>query len=208
MLALALAGCGKHTPRAAALRIERADLVLLAHTLRGLEAPIHGEVAAARAAWPELVGGIPRDVSRATRLQIETANVRASAIPIPAFLDIEGGLTGPAAGLGALLKDYARLAQRGWRVTASATAASAHERRSPAAVSFLRANSGLYIYCVYDGHYDLSLIGRKLQDAYKTLGGPRAFGRALTSGSVEALALGYSIAATRLQPHPLPRVHV
>jgi hypothetical protein len=130
-------------------------------------------------------------------------------LALPRFVTTEGGLTGPAAGIGALLKYYIRLTQRGWRVTAIATTPLA--RRSAgraAAMRFLRANSGLYIYCIYDGHYDLSLIGKKLQDAYRKLGGPAAFGATLTAARVEALARAYSIPATRLQPHPLPRVHV
>jgi hypothetical protein len=209
MLALAVvafAGCGKHAPRAAALRVERADLVLMARALRQLEGPVHGEVAAARAVWPALVGGLPHDASRATQLQIATASARAGTISLPRFFDVEGSLTGPAAQLSALMKDYARLTQRGWPVIAAA--AGTKELRNPSAASFLRANSGLYIYCIYDGHYDLSLIGKKLQDAYGKLGGPRAFAGALGSGEVEALARGYSIEATRLARHPLPSVHV
>jgi hypothetical protein len=207
-LVLALAGCGKHTPRAAALRIERADLARIARTLRQLEGPIHGEVAASRTVWPALAGGLPRNVSRAMQLRVAAANTRAGAISLPRFLDVEGSLTGPAAGLSALLKAYARLTQRGWRVIAAATGADTRKRHSPAAVNFLQANSGLYIYCVYDGHYDLSLVGKELQDAYHKLGGPHAFAGTLTEGSVEALARSYSIAATRLLRHPLPRVHV
>ncbi|HEY2766753.1 MAG TPA: hypothetical protein VGI76_00765 [Solirubrobacteraceae bacterium] len=190
------------------LRIERADLVLVAHTLGQLEAPVHAEVAAARGAWPAIVGGLPSNPSRAARLAIATADARAHEVALPRFFDVEGSLTGPAAGLGALLKAYTRLTQRGWRVTTAASKAEAHERQSPAAASFLRANSGLYIYCVYDGHYDLSLVGKQLESAYRKLGGPEAFGGRLTDGEVQALARGYSIAATRLMAHPLPRVHV
>lgn len=205
---IALAGCGKHTPRAAVLRIERADLVLVARALSRLEAPVHAEVAAARSAWPAVVGGLPSNPSRATRLAIATANAHAHAVALPRFFDVEGNLTGPAAGLGALLKAYTRLTQRGWRVTAAASRADAHERQSPAAASFLRANSGLYIYSVYDGHYDLSLVGKQLESAYRKLGGPQAFGGRLTGEEVQTLVQGYSIAATRLVAHPLPRVHV
>ncbi len=73
---------------------------------------------------------------------------------------------------------------------------------STAAAQFLQANAGLYIYCIYDGHYDLSLVGKALQDAYGKLGGPPAFGGSLTQRQVEALAQAYSIPATRLVPHP------
>jgi hypothetical protein len=206
LAAFALAGCGKHAPRPAALRVERADLVLMARALHQLEGPVHGEVAAARAVWPALVGGLPHDASRTTQLQIATAKARARTISLPRFFYVEGSLTGPAAQLSALIRDYARLTQRAWPVVAAAAATKA--LRNPAAASFLRANSGLYIYCVYDGHYDLSLIGKKLQDAYGKLGGPHAFAGALGSSEVEALVRGYSIEATRLARHPSPSVHV
>ncbi len=133
-----------------------------------------------------------------------------------------GGLTGPATALAGLLKAYAVLTQRGWRFLAAALAAghsggkigagasaggsgqSAGQNggTTPAAAQFLRANAGLYIYCVYDGHYDLSLVGKAVQDAYRKLGGPPEFGRTLTQRQVEALAHAYSIPATRLAPHP------
>ena len=66
----------------------------------------------------------------------------------------------------------------------------------------------LYIYCVYDGHYDLSLIGKAVQSAYRKLGGAPAFGASLTQSQVEALARAYSIPAVRLEPHPAPGVVV
>jgi hypothetical protein len=73
---------------------------------------------------------------------------------------------------------------------------------APPAAQFLRANAGLYIYCIYDGHYDLSLIGKALLGAYRTLGGAPAFGAALPQSQVEALARSYSIPSSRLAPHP------
>ena len=77
---------------------------------------------------------------------------------------------------------------------------------STAAARFLRANAALYIYCVYDGHYDLSLIGKVVQSAYRKLGGPSVFGASLTQGQVGALARSYSIPTARLEPHPAPSV--
>ncbi len=262
-------GCGGPHPRPAALRLERADLALVAHTLQQLEAPTHSEVAAARAAWPALAGGLPRNPSSATRLAVLTAERRAGALALPGYVTSEtGSLTGPATTLGGLLKAYATLTPRGWRFVAAALAtestaaaqggragratggtaghgggktgaAGAPSARSggqtgaartssgrssgrtgaagtssggqttrrsgrtaTAATRFLRANAGLYIYCIYDGHYDLSLIGKALQDAYRKLGGPHAFGRSLTQRQVEALVRAYSIPATRLAPHP------
>jgi hypothetical protein len=196
-------GCGgAHHPRPAALRLERADLVLLAHTLQRLEAPTGGEAAAARAVWPALAHGLPRSLSPAQRLALATAGRRAAALALPWYVTTEaGGLTGPATTVGELLKSYAGLTPRGWRFIAAALAA---ESRGPAlpASRFLRANAGLYIYCVYDGHYDLSLVGKALRSAYRKLGGAPAFGRSLTQSQVEALARAYSIPAGRLTPHP------
>jgi hypothetical protein len=77
-----------------------------------------------------------------------------------------------------------------------------------AAARFLRANAPLYIYCVYDSHYHLSLIGKTLQSAYLKLGGAPAFGASLTQSQVEALALAYSIPGVRLEPHPAPGMEV
>jgi hypothetical protein len=191
--------------------LERADLVLVAHTLRQLETSTNREVAAARAAWPALAHGLPHNPTPATQLAVATATHRAGAIELPGYVTSEaGGLTGPATALGGLLKAYAVLTQRGWRFLAAALTGqtTARGRTTTAAAQFLRANAGLYIYCVYDGHYDLSLVGKALQDAYRKLGGQPAFGRSLTQRQVEALASAYSIPATRLTPHPPPGLAV
>jgi hypothetical protein len=198
--AVALAGCGSHRPRAAGLRLERADLARLGYALHRLERPVHAEVSAARAVWPALAGGLPQTNSRATHRAIVRALARADAITLPTFVTVEGGLTGPAAGVGGLLKSYTVLTGRGWQFLAAASG----ERRA----SFLRANSGLYVYCVYDGHFELSVLGKKLQSAYRKLGGGAAFGAALTPADVEALARAYSSPATRLEPHPAPHLRV
>jgi hypothetical protein len=200
VVAAALVGCGSHPPRAAGLRLERSDLARLGHALRRLETPLHAEVAAARAAWPALVDGLQPTSPPATRRAIARAAARAEAIALPTFLIAEGGLTGPAAGVGGLLKSYAVLTRRGWGFLAAASRTNR--------ASFLRANSGLYVYCIYDGHFELSVLGKKLQAAYRKLGGSDAFGAALTPADVEALARAYSGATTRLEPHPSPRVRV
>ncbi len=226
-----LAGCAGHSSRPAALRVERADLVQLAHTLHQLHAPVAAEVAAARGPWPSLAGGLPRAVAPALRLEVAAVERHAAALTLPAEVTTEGSVTGPTAELAGMLKAYVRLTQRGWQYLAvalgagpgsTATAGSASTttrakaraqavRRaggSAAAARFLRANAALYIYCVYDGHYDLSLIGKAMQSAYRKLGGPSAFGALLTQSQVEALALAYSIPAVRLEPHPAPGVVV
>jgi hypothetical protein len=96
----------------------------------------------------------------------------------------------------------------GARGSAAGAAGAGSDGVSTATAPFLRANSPLYIDCVYDGHYHLSLIGKALLSAYLKLGGAAAFGAALTQSRVEALALAYSVSATRLEPHPAPGVVV
>jgi hypothetical protein len=186
--------------------VERTDLVQLAHTLQRLQTPTTAEVAAARAAWPSLAGGLPDGVAPALRVEAATADRHAAALTLPAEVTTEGSLTGPAAELAGMLRSYVRLTQRGWQYLATALAAGSGA--SAAAARFLRANAALYIYCVYDGHYDLSLIGKTMQSAYRKLGGAPAFGAALTQSQVEALASAYSIPAARLEPHPAPSVVV
>jgi hypothetical protein len=227
-------GCGGHRPRPAALRVERADLVQLAHTLQRLQRPTATEVVAARAAWSSIAGGLPDGVAPALRVKVTAAERRAATLALPAEVTTEGSITGPAAELAGMLKAYVRLTQRGWQYLAAALAAgsgtssahsAAHARQSAPGVTgavapapggrgssatarFLHANAPLYVYCVYDGHYDLSLIGKVVQSAYFKLGGPPAFGASLTQSQVEALARAYSIPATRLEPHPAPSVAV
>ncbi len=204
--AASVAGCGGHRPRPAALRIERTDLVVLAHTLTQMRAPVAAEVAVAHTAWGSLAGGLPHEASPALRALVTRARRLAAALRLPAAVLVEGYVTGPAVSLAGMLKSYVRLSQRGWGYLAAALATPAGA--SAQSARFLRANAPLYIYCVYDGHYSLSLVGKTLQSAYRKLGGPAAFGGALTQGEVETLARAYSILATRLQPHPAPSVAV
>lgn len=68
--------------------------------------------------------------------------------------------------------------------------------------AFERTNSPLYIDAIYDAHFDLSLLGKSVATGYNQLGGPEAFGAALTQAQVNALAAAYSIPRVRLEPHP------
>jgi hypothetical protein len=192
--------------------VERTDLVLLAHTLQRLRAPAGGEIAAARAAWPALAGGLPRGSAPTLLAQVSTAARHAAMLTLPAVVTTEDSLTGPAAKLAGMLKAYTRLTQRGWRyiaaTLASASTQTAHSGAAATAARFLRANAALYIYSIYDGHYDLSLIGKALRGAYRALGGAPAFGASLTQTQVEALAGDYSIPSARLTPHPPPSLVV
>jgi hypothetical protein len=109
-------------------------------------------------------------------------------------------LTGPAAGVAGIYENYDRLAQRGWLLIDSTVAAVLGA--PPAAAGFARENVSLYIDAIYDAHFDLSLLGKSLLEAYQRLGGAPAFGGRLTQGEVAALAAAYSIPAVRLTPHP------
>ena len=73
--------------------------------------------------------------------------------------------------------------------------------RLKAAFYFARANVALYIESVYDAHFTLAQIGKKVLDGYGKLGDGKAFGAALVTDEVEALARAYSEAKDRLHPH-------
>ncbi len=178
------------------------------------------EVSASRGAWPSIAAGLPRTISPASRAAVGKASASASALPEPRFLTNAARLTGPAAGIAGIYESYERLAERGWRLTSASIDAIAGGTpaggtqaggtqaggtpvgNTPAVASFARENSSLYISAIYDGHFDLSLVGKSLTDGYSRLGGPAAFGATLPQGAIGALAAAYSIPSVRLEPHP------
>jgi hypothetical protein len=219
-LVLALGGCGGsgenvRTPKGvlsgkspAELRLERDDLAIVAHGLVGVQSTIRPEIAASRAAWPAVAHGLPAYVSSATRRAIVKAIRRVRAIATPRFISYAGQLTGVSAAIAGLELSYEELALRGWtltRVAADYGARAAGGAGSPRAAAFLRTNATLYIGCVYDAHYNLSLIGNDLVQGYAQLGGARAFGALLRPAEVKAIASFYSPAAARLMPKPPPQ---
>ncbi|HTR90062.1 MAG TPA: hypothetical protein VMG62_08145, partial [Solirubrobacteraceae bacterium] len=109
--------------------------------------------------------------------------------------------------LAGLFRGYRGFSERGWRLTLTAIEqirAGEHPGASPrakAAAKFARENVGLYIESVYDGHFELAQIEKKLRKAYANLGGPAVFGSSLTAAEVEDLAGAYSEATARLHPH-------
>ena len=222
-LALALlAGCGSDassgsgsgTPAQSSreLALERAQFEQVASELSGLEPAVKRELVASRAAWPAIADGLPPALPGSLRAALSTANTSAKALPEPAFLANSSRLTGSAAGIAGIYENYEQLAGRGWNLTeaaaqaiasaASANPSAASHARAAAQASFERANSPLYIDAIYDGHFDLSLLGKSMLSGYEKLGGPSAFGAALTQAKVNALAAAYSIPAVRLEPHP------
>ena len=215
--AMLIAGCGSgsssHAQSSGELALERAQFEQVSSQLSGLKAAVKREVAASRVAWPSIAGGLPQALGSGLRTAVSAANARAKALPEPPFLANARKLTGPASGIAGIYENYEQLAQRGWNLTEAAvqtitsagsiaTNATAASASAAAQASFERANSPLYIDAIYDAHFDLSLLGKSLASGYEKLGGPGAFGAALTQAQVNALAEAYSIPAVRLEPHP------
>jgi hypothetical protein len=172
-----------------------------------VQAPVAREVAATKAAWPLIAGGLPSDVSRVSRSPAAAAAVAAAArLPIPKLFGEAAArsLTGPAALLGGLYRSYALLSMRGWRLLDGQL--TEIESGTPAAARFARENAPLYIESIYDGHFTLAQIGKKLTAGYEKLGGAQAFGTSLTPAELGALARSYSEASDRLHPHVAARL--
>ncbi len=201
-LALCLAGCGGGPPATAAqLRLEREDLIAVSRVLRASAGAAGGEVASTRAAWPLVANGLPADTRALSRPQLRAATEGAARLQLPPlFSEAQAAsLTGPAAALAGDYRSYLLLATRGWQLIGAAI--NQIEHGSPLAASFARANVALYIESVYDAHFTLAQLGKLVQAGYAKLGGPAAFGSALTQQEVDALAHTYSEANDRLHPH-------
>ncbi|HEV2998341.1 MAG TPA: hypothetical protein VGX16_04485 [Solirubrobacteraceae bacterium] len=183
-------------------RLERADLVFLTHGLEEAQGSIHREVLAARAAWPAIVRGVPGPVPPRTLALVRRAGEEMARVRTPPFVGLAKELTGPAAGLAALLVSFEELARHGWTMTRATLERLSSPSIAPGAARFLRANAGLYIGSLYDAHYDLAAIGETLLRGYEQLGGPRALGRVLPRREVYAVARAYSPKADRLTPAP------
>jgi hypothetical protein len=202
VLALAGAGCGSGSVATnAGLRLQREDLIASARALAQARSQVAAEVSATRSAWPAVANGLPAQPTAAQRRAIGAAKQGAQALKLPSLFE-EGrsaGITGPGASLAGTFRDYVGLSATGWKMIDYALARGTG---GDEAARFARASSPLYIESVYDGHFGLSQIGKKLTDGYSKLGGPTAFGHALTQAEVEALAAAYSEPAARLHPHP------
>jgi hypothetical protein len=198
-----LSGCGKASRSPAELRLEREDLVAVTRSLRMVQSPIAHELAAARRAWPLVVNGLPGGAQTlaGTHAPIAAAAMSAAQIKTPPLLGEAQAisLTGPGSPLAGLFRTYTVLSTRGWTLINAAIAQIEHG--TPADARFARENVAFYIESVYDGHFDLAQIDKHLHDGYRELGGPPAFGRALTQAEVDALGAAYSEATARLHPH-------
>jgi hypothetical protein len=205
--ALGASGCG--TTRKAApqeLVLERADMVAVARALAAQEPAVRSEVAAAKAAWPLIAGGLPADITTRTSQAVQTASTRAAAFKLPGLLTEREAklLTGPASSLSGTFRAFSVLSARGWQLIGSAIEQIEHSTR--VAARFARANVALYIESVYDAHYSVAQIGKQLPIDYKRLGGAAAFGSSLTPAELHALSHAYSEARNRLYPHVRTRL--
>ena len=216
LAAVALGGCGRAQPTPAQLALEREDLIALAKALQSREQQVAQELAATKHAWPLVVNGLPQGSLDGLVAPVSAAAKSSAQVTAPALVGEARGYsltgpaastTGPAAALAGLFRSYRGFSQRGWQLTSTAIEQiRAGERpdaspRAKAAARFARENVGLYIESVYDGHFELAQIEKKLRKAYANLGGPAAFGSALTAAEMEDLASAYSEATARLHPH-------
>jgi hypothetical protein len=209
LLAAALAGCGgsSRASSPAGLKLQREDLVTVSRALQRIEAPAAREVSATKAAWPLIAHGLPGaigTVSRSPQVQAAVASAARLRLP-PLFGEARvRTLTGPAAQISGLVRSYALLSARGWKLL-DATLTQI-ETASPANARFARANAPLYTASIYDAHFVLAQIGKKLLAGYAKLGGAAAFGGTLTQAEVSSLAQAYSEARDRLHPHVTTRL--
>jgi hypothetical protein len=206
-------GQGQAAPRQ--LRLERIDLAIVARGLLRAEPSIRREIAAARAAWPGIVHGLPAQAPPATRALLAAALGRTEQIATPSFISYAGELTGESAAIAGLLLSYEQLSAKGWSMTLTAAGhLNGASTLPPATLAFLRTNAALYIGCVYDAHYNLSVIGERMRETYAQLGGAAGFGGAARLGGTAGLGVAlpaslmaqvigfYSPGVARLAPKP------
>lgn len=203
LIAGALCGCGGPHRSAAELRLEREDLIAVCRALKSVQAPVASELAAAKRAWPLVFDGLPRSAAALAGTRTAVSRAAASAARLtepPPMTETENRyLTGPGSPLAGLYRQYVGLSTHGWALIGAAI--DQIEHGTPAGAQFARANVGLYIESVYDGHFDLAQIDKHLTHSYRELGGQPVFGSALTQAEVNALAAAYSEASARLRPH-------
>ncbi len=184
----------------AELALSREHLIASVHALESVRAPVAAEVAASKSVWPAIAAGLPASPA-AVRPQIEAAAASASKLRVPApFGETESrALTGPSVAIAGTYRVFAMLARSSWPLIAAD--ARAIESGGAAAASFARHNVALYIESIYDAHFALAQIGKKVSKAFHDLGGAAAFSGALTQAQADALASSYSEPEAGLTPH-------
>jgi hypothetical protein len=198
-----LAGCGgagsSATPTG--LKLQREDLIVTARVLTQAQPQVQREVASTKAAWRLVANGLKVKAGGALQPAIATAARTADQLTLPGLFEESRArtLTGAASSLAGEFSRYRTLSARSWQLIAySARKIAAGPSQ---AATFAQANLALYIESVYDAHFGLAQIGKQLTASYKRLGGPTAFGTALTEAEVRQLADQYSEERDRLHPH-------
>ncbi len=196
-----MAGCGTHkvaTPAEA--KLENEDLLAVTAALTAVAPQVEAEVAAAKAAWPAILGGVKGRPTASTRAKVALAAQRAAQLRLPSLLSEEGSaqLTGPASPLASRFRSFQTLGSRSWQLLESSLEQIEHGSRSQA--DFARRNLPLYIESIYDAHFTLSETGKQLLAAYKKLNGERTFGGSLTASQIQQLADRYSKERNELSP--------
>ena len=193
-------GCGSsgHATEAG-LRLQREDLISAVRALEQSSREVAGETAATKVAWRYVANGLSSSPSGAEAAAIAKATRVASALKLPSVFDESSasGLTGPAASISGAFRSFHGLTGRGWQMISYTLERSAGRTGA----GFARANVALYIESVYDGHFSLAQIGKKLLAGWEKLGGTGAFGASLPRAEVERLAGLYSERSFRLHPH-------
>lgn len=198
-----LIGCGGRGSSAtpSGLKLQRQDLIATARALSQASGEVQHEVDATKAAWGLVANGLTAAASGPAQPAIAAAARTAARLRLPGLFEESHArtLTGPASALSAEFGRFRILCARSWQQIDYAAQKIAG---GPAeATRFARANVALYIESVYDAHFGLAQIGKQLLAGYKRLGGPAAFGSALSQAEVQQLAGQYSEARIRLHPH-------
>jgi hypothetical protein len=200
-VALALAGCGRHsvaTPAEA--KLENEDFLAVTAALAAAAPQVEAEVAATKAAWPAILGGVKGRPTAGTREKVRLAAQQAAQLQLPALMTEDGSaqLTGPASPLAGRFRSFQTLASRSWQLLESSL--DEIERGARPEASFARQNLPLYIESIYDAHFTLAETGKQLLAAYKKLGGAKTFGSSLTASRIQQLADRYSKERNELSP--------
>ncbi len=186
--------------------LQREDLVAVARLLQSVEPAVDSEVAAARAAWPLVLDGLPAQIGAPARSRILAALESALRLPLPALLAERqaAALTGPGSPLAGRYRDFWGLCRDSWKQLAAALGEIEHG--SPRAARFARATAALYIEGIYDAHYSIAEAGMQVMAAYKALGGAPVLGAVLSESAVAQLAASYTRARDELSPHERVRL--
>jgi hypothetical protein len=201
VVAAGITACGSSSSVSnAGLRLQREDLIAAARTLEQASGEVSAETSATKAAWPLVANGLNAAIGSDGEARILAAARTSKALKLPSlFGELRASeLTGPAASIAGTFRSYTGLSARGWQMISYALTT---ERGGGAPASFARANIGLYVESVYDGHFGLAQIGKKLLAGWEELGGTGAFGATLPRAEVERLAGTYSERNYRLHPH-------